>query len=146
MADQGIKKVTIPRSSLPPSGKDGEYLVRYRIASQDKNRYSHWSPIYKVIGKSLPDNFVAEDNGTIEMIGSIIMVAWNAIEDISSYDIFIKYDTDSDYSYHGSAITNSYSIIKESNKNSISVKVQLGGISKEITTINTVYTGSISLV
>jgi hypothetical protein len=146
MADQGIKKVTIPRSSLPPSGKNGEYLVRYRIVSQDKNRYSHWSPIYKVTRKSLPDNFIAEDNGILEKVGSIVMVAWNIIEDISSYDIFVKYDTDFDYSYHGSSITNSYSIIKKSNTNSISVKVQLGGISKEISTTNTIYTGSISLV
>ena len=87
MADQGVKKIIIPRSSLPPAGKDGEYLVRYRIASQDKNRYSHWSLIHKVIGKSLQPV-----SGRIERVNSIIVVAWDSVPNISSYDIFTKYN------------------------------------------------------
>ena len=86
MADQGIKKIIIPRSSLPPAGKNGEYLIRYRIASQDKNRYSHWSLIHKVIGKSLQTV-----EGRIEKVNSIIVVAWDSVPNIGSYDIFTKY-------------------------------------------------------
>ena len=139
MADQGIKKVIIPRSSLPPAGKNGEYLIRYRIVSQDKNRYSHWSPIHKVIGKTLD-----KVTGSLENVGSIIMVAWETIPNISFYDIFISYDN-SDYVYYGSYSSNNYSIIKGSGS-SISVKIQIGGIFKEIRESNNIYTGTLSLV
>ncbi len=45
MADRGIKKATVQSFALP-SPLDGQYLVRYRVVSEDKNRRSHWSPIY----------------------------------------------------------------------------------------------------
>jgi hypothetical protein len=141
MADQGIKKIIIPRSSLPPAGKNGEYLIRYRIASQDKNRYSHWSPIHKVIGKPL-----TQVNGRLAVLSnSIVVVAWDAVQNISSYDIFVKYNTQSNYSYHGSTSTNNYSIIKE-NEQTMYVAVQIGGIFKERRESNTIYTGTLSLV
>jgi len=146
MADQGIKKVIVSKSSLPPAGKDGEYLVRYRIVSEDKNRYSHWSPIYKVFAKTLPENFNPQNNGTIEKVGSIVMVAWNMFENTSLYDIFVKYDNDTNYVYHGSSVTNSYSILKEINKNTIHIAVQLGRVIKEEVANNTVYAGTLSLV
>jgi hypothetical protein len=40
------KKVTVEKKDLPPLSSNGEYLIRYRIISEDKNRTSHWSPIY----------------------------------------------------------------------------------------------------
>lgn len=140
MADPGIKKVIIPRSSLPPAGKDGEYLIRYRVASQDKNRYSHWSMIHKVIGKKL--DLV---DGRIERVNSIIMLAWDSIPNILSYDIFVKYDSDENYIYHGTATSNNYSIISEGGQ-SIDIAVQIGGIFKERRESNTIYTGTLSLV
>ena len=140
MADDGIKKVIIPRSSLPPAGKDGEYLIRYRIASQDKNRYSHWSHIHKVTGKVLEPV-----NGTIEKVNSIIMIAWDSVPSIVSYDIFVKYNNEENYSYHGTTTSNNYSIISQGGQ-SISVAVQIGGIFKERRTTNTIYTGTLSLV
>lgn len=139
MADEGIKKVIIPRSSLPPAGKTGEYLVRYRIASQDKNRYSHWSHIHRVTGKPL-----GTVSGRLEKVNSIIMVAWDSIPNVLSYDIFVKYDN-LDYSYHGTATSNNYSIISQGGQN-ISVAIQIGGIFKERREANTIYTGTLSLV
>jgi hypothetical protein len=140
MSDQGIKKVIITKSSLPPAGKNREYLVRYRIASQDKNRYSHWSPIYRVIGKELPTV-----NAVIQKVESIIMLAWDSVQDISSYDIFVKYDDQEDYTYHGSSSSNNYSIINQGT-NTIYIAIQIGGIFKERKDSNTIYTGSLSLV
>lgn len=42
------KKVSISVKDLPSMTSDGKYLIRYRIVSEDKNRISAWSPIYKV--------------------------------------------------------------------------------------------------
>ena len=139
--DNGIKKVIVPRASLPPVDKDGKYLVRYRIASVDKNRYSHWSPIYKVSGKS-----VIIVNGSVQKLGNIVMVAWQSDSDISLYDIFIKYNGDNNYSYHGSSNSNNYSIVVTSGKISADIVVQLGGISKVYNNSNIIYSGNISLI
>ncbi len=140
MADQGVKKIIIPRSSLPPAGKDGEYLIRYRIASQDKNRYSHWSLIHRFIGKSLQPV-----SGRIERVNSIIVVAWDSVPNISTYDIFTKYNNETEYTYHGTATSNNYSIISQGGT-SIEIAVQIGGIFKERRDSNTIYTGTLSLV
>ncbi len=44
-----IKKAKILKESLPPvSSVTGDYSVRYRIISEDKNRTSSWSSVYSV--------------------------------------------------------------------------------------------------
>ena len=49
MADIGIKKATVLAANLPePLTPPEQYLVRYRIVSEDRNRRSHWSLIYYV--------------------------------------------------------------------------------------------------
>lgn len=49
MADKGTKKAVILSANLPePLTPSGQYLVRYRIVSEDRNRRSHWSPIYYI--------------------------------------------------------------------------------------------------
>lgn len=48
MSDIGIKKTVIKASDLPSVIGDDEiltYTLRYRVVSEDKNRFSHWSPI-----------------------------------------------------------------------------------------------------
>jgi hypothetical protein len=66
MADEGIKKVTIKNEDLPPiqfttvynNVLDREevdklhYDFRYRIVSEDRNRFSHWAPIVRF---TMPD-------------------------------------------------------------------------------------------
>jgi hypothetical protein len=51
MVDSGIKKSIISNSSLPNVAIDSDgphYLLKYRIVSEDKNRFSHWSNINRV--------------------------------------------------------------------------------------------------
>ena len=51
MVDKNIKKVRILKKDLPNYiGNNDElfYQMRYRVISEDKNRSSHWSPIYKL--------------------------------------------------------------------------------------------------
>lgn len=58
MADAGIKKVVIPDTSLPYVDIDSTslfYNVRYRVVSEDKNRLSHWSKVYRVDMPSTTD-------------------------------------------------------------------------------------------
>jgi hypothetical protein len=46
-ADSGIKKAKVVVAELPAISSETEgYSLRYRIISEDKNRVSHWSPLY----------------------------------------------------------------------------------------------------
>jgi hypothetical protein len=49
MANETIKKFKTPLSDLPAVNSETQgYSLRYRIVSDDKNRISHWSPIYLI--------------------------------------------------------------------------------------------------
>lgn len=49
MVDPNIKKLRIPITDMPPISSITEgYNVRYRIVSEDRNRLSHWSPVFLV--------------------------------------------------------------------------------------------------
>lgn len=50
MADPGIKKYRQAYADLPPISSETEgYSIRYRIISEDRNRVSHWSPVYLLV-------------------------------------------------------------------------------------------------
>lgn len=80
------KKVIIPKASLPSvNALTEEYVVRFRVVSDDRNRVSHWSPQYFV---PLEQKTLAETN--IVTVGNgLISVAWSANEDPGTvYDIY----------------------------------------------------------
>jgi hypothetical protein len=44
-----IKNVVIPTEDLPPlQPQQTNYVIRYRVVSEDKNRSSAWSPIITI--------------------------------------------------------------------------------------------------
>ena len=98
MADRGIKKAKFLEKDLPDiiSNLEG-YLVRYRIVSEDRNRLSHWSPIFLVqpgydfiagntsLGKSADHVNIIWDAVSIEKDGNLIRKA-------KEYDIWLRWD------------------------------------------------------
>lgn len=63
MSDSGIKKYKQQYSTFPPINSITEgYSVRYRIISEDRNRTSHWSPVYLVV----PNYTYTHDNNDIK--------------------------------------------------------------------------------
>lgn len=87
MADSGIKKSTILKSNLPPVTSDNKYAIRYRIVSDDRNRSSHWSPIYYIDAEP-----VVYGTGDVQVLGSSIMSTWGDQTQRPSYDIFAKFN------------------------------------------------------
>lgn len=124
MASSKIKKVVIPRNSLPPVGPNNVYLVRYRIVSEDKNRSSHWSHLWRLIPKPAD-----ESTGNVEITESMIMVGWK-LTDIQSYDIFASVDG-GDWELQGSSKSNSFIFIKPTIVSEISIAVQAESYLKE---------------
>lgn len=140
MADQGIKKVVIPKSSLPAVTSDNKYLVRYRIVSEDRNRVSGWSPVFQLNAKA-----VQPVDGDWSINGRVITLVWGDEEDRPSYDIFVKFDN-GPYTYHGTSTVHTYSLIK-TGTTSFQFAIQVSSISKTRSTALEIYeSNSISLV
>lgn len=122
MADSGIKKVVISKKDLPPiSGEQKGYVVRYRIASEDKNRYSHWSPQYKV--QVAPQTEIPFSL-TVDSVKNTVALIWNVIEGISSFDVYTKING-GEWTYSATVFTNSYSSIVSSTTTSVQIAVQI---------------------
>ena len=86
MADAGIKKVVIPNTSLPYVDFDDNdlfYNIRYRVISEDRNRISHWSKVYKIIMPPTTDADLPYTSATrihVNKVGSspkTIIVTWS---------------------------------------------------------------------
>jgi hypothetical protein len=90
VASSGLQKAQVLKRNLPPlsvfdDGSIGHY-VRYRIISEDRNKLSHWSPVYAV--KS-PD--VSPVDGTLSYVDGVLRLVWDDEEDRPAYDIFVEW-------------------------------------------------------
>ncbi len=126
MADSNIKKITVKRSSLPPVDYDSQkYNIRYRVISEDKNRSSHWSPIYNSIGSD-----INVTSGAVSKTEQIITAVWEDQNSSSSYDVFVKFDSNQ-FVYKGIATGHSYSFANQGTT-SVRVIIQVVSSKKEI--------------
>ena len=141
MADANIKKTRILKSALPPIDSDTlKYNTRYRVISEDKNRTSHWSPIYNSDGVDL-----IVTSGAVSRAGNVITAVWEDQNDFPEYDVFVKFDS-SDFFYHGKSKVHSYSFLK-TGTTTVRVKVQIISSKKEIkAALNIFDSGTVSLV
>ena len=125
---RGQQKVILPKDDLPPVSKlsDGTYgyIVRYRIISEDQNRYSHWSPIREL---AMPDPIPVA--GDLIVNGGLVQAVWGDEEDRPNYDVFVKWD-EADYIYHGTTPTHTYSFLLEM-ASTLQVAVQIESTNKE---------------
>ena len=107
--NKNIKKSLLLKKDLPPVNDLNQHVLRYRIVSEDLNRASAWSPIYYVDAEP-----IETITATVTKIGvttapaGIISVTWTDSKLRPRYDIFVKINTASSYSYHGTAIGNTY--------------------------------------
>jgi hypothetical protein len=143
MSNPIVKKVTIKKQDLPAlNGVSQNYLVRYRIVSEDRNRTSHWSPRYKVnvepeIDRDriidgvltpedwIPHSVVASENK------QIINIVWTTPANLGSdFDLYVKWGAD-DFKYVESIQTSSYSIIVPSGYSAAEFALQVATFPKE---------------
>lgn len=138
----GRRKSAVLKKDLPPvirlDDNSFGYLVRHRIISEDRNRFSAWSPIEKVV--AFDSNFPAGTvGGDLLLQGSSVGITWDDAADRPYYDIFVSFDG-GDYFYHGTSPIHSYSIVNPAATSSISVIIQVEGINKEVDPILTICT------
>jgi hypothetical protein len=124
MADPGIKKLTIPKNQLPPVSDNNQYILRYRIVSDDKNRASHYSTIFLATA-----NEIEPVNGNLSINGNSLVAVWGDENNRPRYDIFVKFDNGT-YQYHGTSPIHTYGFLKTGTIN-VRVAVQVEGINKK---------------
>jgi hypothetical protein len=146
MVDPGIKKSIVLNSELPSINSElNGYEVRYRVISEDKNRTSHWSPVYLVL-----PNFTYQPGAiSFNKNGSIASFSWDNvpiykdsvyIRQAHEYDIWVQWDKNDggDWSYKqridGTSISfpipDTYTIngvVQSSQPNQVSLEVYLKG-------------------
>jgi hypothetical protein len=129
MADNNIKKVIILKKDLPQFyGSDQEYVVKYRIITEDKNRTSHWSPNYKlpVAPVTAIDYRIA-----VEQSHDMINAVWTPNSTTKSeFDIYVKWDSDP-WQFISTVFTTSYSTIIKSGAAHFQLAVQVPTFPKE---------------
>jgi hypothetical protein len=109
-----VGKLIIRKSELPPV--DSEYLsytLRYRLVSDDKNKFSYWSPFFSV--PIYPSYTVTQPSvSSVKISGTVVTanVAWNPVPGLTDYDIYIRWEDSSivyDWNYYqtysGTSIT-----------------------------------------
>jgi len=126
MADANIKKTRILKSSLPPIDFNTlKYNTRYRIISEDRNRTSHWSPIYNSDGTT-----IIGTTGALSVTDEIITAVWGDENLHPEYDIFVSFNGNP-FFWHGTSAVHSYSFLNEGTT-TVRVKIQLASSRKEI--------------
>jgi hypothetical protein len=140
MPNSGPRKATIDKNDLPPliklATESYGYLTRYRIISEDRNRFSHWSPIFASPAFDA-QNLPGQVDGTINIIGNAITIVWDDEVDRPRYDVFIKFN-DEEYFYHGTSPIHTYSIIKPEGTTGVDAAIQIESVNKERSDVLTI--------
>jgi hypothetical protein len=128
MSDAGIQNVIILKKDLPAIyGKTKQYLIRYRVVSDDRNRVSSWSPQYKIDAQAV--NTETYSFSSNQQANTINLV-WAPVENISEYYIYVKWNNES-WQYLSSTISTSYSCLIKSGATSVKFAVQVPTFPKE---------------
>ena len=108
MANQGPQKAILPETNLPPlthfeDGKSG-YEVRYRIVSEDRNRFSAYSPLFRVIPNYEYVYTPGTTSADLEVVtgGPFVNLFWDPvtivdkvsraeIKLLNDYDVFVQW-------------------------------------------------------
>jgi hypothetical protein len=126
---RGQEKVRIARFDLPKLSKlsNGSYghVLRYRIISEDQNRFSHWSPLVQL---EVPP--VNEVLGNIVVSANVVQAVWSDDKNRPSYDVFVNFGG-AGYVYHGTTPIQSYSFLASVIPTTVEVAVQVASIEKE---------------
>lgn len=143
MADKGIKNIIISKNNLPATGPNNNHILRYRIISEDRNRTSHWSPTYDLVGHT-----PAQVNGAVDITTNTITAVWQDSAEYNNreaYDVFIRIDN-GEWEYRGTTYIHSFTMIRPSSGSEISLAVQIESYVKARNEILTIFTSTESLI
>ena len=144
MADKIIKLKPNSLSSIQSDANGLFYALRYRVISEDKNRYSFWSPILRI---DMPDLTTVTDSykvhsSTTGQTPKIINISWTQPEPVdyaefNTFDVFIRWKDNAsnpltDWILVGTVTSKSFALIvpNDSSYKKIDVDIQLESVAR----------------
>lgn len=133
--EEDIKKVVIPPQNLlavnvsnDVNSTESNYLVRYRIISEDKTRKSAWSPIYNVLARTVPDileHAGQEPTYKVSIQGSKIELSWGVPSSLkfSRYDVYVQWQNASNEAISTSGSTDFYPYVDTSSTKTLDIPI-----------------------
>jgi hypothetical protein len=142
VAEPIIKKVIIKKEDLPAfNGATGEYSVRYRIVSEDKNRYSHWSPYYSVAVPMFP-----AVQCSVVVTNKVVNMVWQQPTGLAvkQYDIYFKTGTGPTavWQYMATTTTTQFSTLIADTVSTLTVAVQIPAYPKAYSSSAAIFTSA----
>lgn len=147
--------INVSRNSLPINSDTGEYIFRYRIVSDDRNRFSAWSPQYRLQAPTIAQILAANNTTSLPtpsftvQTGSdgskVATISWNVpsfMADVEKYDVFIKWGSATTWEFFKTVSAGSFAIVKPSTQTAttISIKIQSVVYPKKVVETQVLYT------
>lgn len=138
MSNPVVKKVIIKKEDLPAfNGLSQNYIVRYRIVSEDKNRSSHWSPYYSLINAQSQ-----QVTCSVQIVDNLVTMVWKKPQSaVSQYDIYFKIDA-GDWEYVGSSPSTQFLTLIDEQPSTIQVAVQVPTYPKQYFPLAAIFTSA----
>lgn len=118
------KKIVIPKESLPDINVFSKaYEVRFRITTEDRNRFSYWSPTFSAIPDSV---IVTSGELVIEKHTGYSVAVWDEahieknnvdIGTLKEYDVWVRWGnglSNGEWGYQGRVSSTSLNLLKPS--------------------------------
>lgn len=134
------KRIVIPRTQLPDINfLTQEYQVRYRITTEDRNRFSSWTPIF---GIGTGFEFTTSGSAFIEKHTGYSSIIWNPVTltkdgnnvgELGTYDLWIRWGTEQtngEWQYKERTGSTSLNVLKPTSPagiNTVSVEIYYPG-------------------
>lgn len=128
MADSGVKKVKVLKSDLPAFNSNyNQYVIRYRIISEDRNKTSHWSPQYKL---TAPTVATINYSYAKDITNKMITFVWTPSTDLQKFDIFIRWNGGS-WQYVSTVSTTTFASVIPNTATKVQVAAQVSTFPKQ---------------
>lgn len=124
-----MAQLTILSKNLPPvNALEKAYFVRYRIISEDRNRFSYWSPIYKIPFNAkfsvLSASATYSNNLITATWSKTVSSTYNASYEPSGFDVWIKW-SNTDWIYSGRMSNTFMTFQKNTNATTFSIRIYI---------------------
>ena len=114
--DKGIQTLSVQKASLPYLDSNNQYLVRYRVRTEDGRYLTSWSNVFRVQKPSMQTLTYNTDEREIKSHGKSFDVSWKFSPSIPTQidglplDVYVKWNNETSWNFLSTITSNSFSV------------------------------------